>query len=318
MKKTNTPIFKKISIIGGAGGVGSTLAFYLGLKDLAAQINLIDVRVNVLATHIIDLRECFSQECSTNVTTGDWGSLADSQVVLMTASRAAGPVTSRDEYLEKNLAIVAEAAKAIKENAPEAMVIVATAPTDVFTLVFQDIWAGDRHRLLGFCRNDSQRFRWALGQVLKVDPRRLDGLVIGEHGQKQVPIYSTVTLDENRYPLTINQKNQTQKILDDWYGHWQAQNSGRTTTWTSATSLYRTLRSLAGQSSETLMGSVVLEGEYGLSGVALGLPLKPGPLGWSEVVELSLTMDEKRLLALSAENVKRIHKSALALQAKNP
>ena len=83
---------KKIAIIGGAGGVGSTLAFYLGLKDVAAQIALIDVQANLLETHLIDLRECFSEECLTKIDAGGVELLKGADLIVMAASKAGGPV----------------------------------------------------------------------------------------------------------------------------------------------------------------------------------------------------------------------------------
>jgi malate/lactate dehydrogenase len=316
------PFFNKLTIIGGAGGVGSTMAFYLGLKDISAQIALIDVRENILQTHLIDLRECFSQECQTEIQAGGLNLLAGSEVVIMTAALSGESVASRDDYLEKNLKLVVDAAWAIKNHCPQAIVIVTTAPTDVFTLVFHDVLQGDRHQILGFCRNDSQRFRWALGQVLNVNPQRLEGLVIGEHGQGQEPIFSTVTIDQRPASLTTSQKKQTRALLNDWYRHWQDQKSGRTTTWTSATSMYRTLLALVGQSTEPFMGSVILAGEYGLTDVALGLPLiaasqtwpknGQGP-AWESVARLELTLEEEKGLRLSAQNVQRLHQKARQL-----
>ncbi|MDR0549991.1 MAG: hypothetical protein LBI10_11370 [Deltaproteobacteria bacterium] len=308
------PLFKKIAILGGAGGVGSTMAFYLGLKNVAAQIALIDVKTNILETHLIDLRECFSEECATEILAGDYGLLTGADLVIMAASQPnADPVASRNDYLSHNLPLVIAAAEAVRDHCPEALVIVTTAPTDVFTLVFQDVLGRDRHKILGFCRNDSQRFRYALSQVLKVDPKRVKGLVLGEHGRTQVPAFSTVTIDQEKVLLSADQKTRVLESLTNWYLHWQAQKSGRTTTWTSATSIHKTLLALAGKIDEPPLGSVVLEGEFGLSDVALGLALTPGTKGWKSVVELDLTVLELRALRASAESVKSLY-----AQAANP
>ncbi|MDR2142658.1 MAG: hypothetical protein LBR11_12915 [Deltaproteobacteria bacterium] len=304
------PLPQKITILGGAGGVGSTMAFYLGLKEIASEIALSDIRPNVLETHLIDLRECLSQESSTTITAGSQEILAGSNLVILAAARQESPVSSRNDYLDNNLALVIQSAQAVKDHCPEATVIVTTAPTDVFTLVFHDILGGDRRRLLGFCNNDSIRFRYALGQVLGVDPKRLTGLVLGEHGQAQLPVFSSVTLDQEPLLLTSAQKARVLSHLSRWYAHWQAQNSGRTTTWTSATSMARMILSLYGQSEETLMGSVVLDGEYGLAGVALGLALIPDPAGqgaWAGTREINLSFEDRNALGRSAQSVRELY-----------
>jgi malate/lactate dehydrogenase len=307
------PSFKKIAIVGGAGGVGSTLAFYLGLKDIAAQIALIDVRANVLETLLIDLRECFSEECATEIVAGGPELLAGADLAIMAAAQAGGPVNSRGDYLERNLEIVVKTAKAVKAHCPQALCVVATAPTDVFTMVFHDILAGDRHRLLGFCRNDSLRFRLALAKALKIDPKRVSGTVLGEHGHSQVPVFSNVTVDGERVLLNTERKAQVQADLTGWYAHWQAQNSGRTTSFTSAISLYKTLLALRGETKEIPIGSVILDGEYGLKDVALGVPLAPGPAGWGEAKELPLSLEEIRALRRSGKTVRALYEEARAL-----
>jgi L-lactate dehydrogenase/malate dehydrogenase len=303
----------KIAIIGGAGGVGSTMAFYLGLKDVAPEIAIIDVRANVLETHLVDLRECFGEECSTKISAGDMSLLAGSDLVIMAAATPELPVASRNDYLAQNLKLSIDAALAIKERCPHAATIVATAPTDVFVMVFNDFLSGDRRNILGFCRNDSQRFRWALSKVLKIDQKRIGGLVLGEHGASQAPLFSSVTVDGEFRLLKTEQKKMVIGLLNDWYGHWQAQKSGRATTWLSATSMCRTIQSMYGQSDETLMGSAILRGEYGLDGVALGTPLIPGPLGWSKIKEIPLSLEESIALRRSAESVKSLYEDAKAL-----
>ncbi|MDR1870492.1 MAG: hypothetical protein LBS60_00965 [Deltaproteobacteria bacterium] len=308
-------LFKKIAIIGGAGGLGSTMAFYLGLKEVAAQIALIDVRTNVLETHLVDLKEGLSQDSTTVFVGGDYRLLVGAELVIMAAAssfEAERPVSSRSDYLKKNLEIVVKSARAVRDRAPKALVILATAPTDVLTMVFHDFFEGDRHQLIGFCQNDSQRFRYALGEVLKTDPRTLTGQVLGEHGQTQVPIFSTVTKNQEKLLLTAAQKSAVASYLSDWYAHWQDQNSGRTTTWTSAVCLLRLLLALRGEVKDTPMGSVILDGEYGLTGVALGTPITPGPLGWSQVVETPLDINELKGLERSAQYIRALYAEARA------
>ncbi|UQZ90872.1 hypothetical protein C4J81_17310 [Deltaproteobacteria bacterium Smac51] len=295
---------KKLGIIGAAGGLGSTMAFYLGLKDIFEEIALFDIKDNVLQTHVIDLTECFSAECATRVTWGGWEVLTGCDLVIMAASLAGHRVKSRNEYLEANLKIVLEAAGNIKKYCPGTTLVSVTAPVDVYAYVFSRE-LGDKHRVMGFCRNDSQRFRWAVSQVTGLDGRRIGGLVLGEHGETQVPVFSTVTVDGREAGLSEVQKSEITRILRDWYPRWQSLDSGRTTTWTSATSMLAMLASLAGGCQDgPTMGSVVLEGEYGLSAVSLGVPIIADEKGWKEVVEIELTGQEQEALGRSAEHVK--------------
>jgi malate/lactate dehydrogenase len=140
---------------------------------------------------------------------------------------------------------------------------------------------------------------------MRVDAVRLGGLVLGEHGDTQVPIWSSVTLDGHPFKIVPKIKEKVTKTLDDWYPHWQAQNSGRTTTWTSAVSMLRMLETVKNREGLTI-GSVPLSGEYGLADVALGVPLEVDSDGLFQVRELDLDKDEKRLLKISSRKVKEL------------
>ncbi|MDR2301974.1 MAG: hypothetical protein LBF38_08055 [Deltaproteobacteria bacterium] len=338
-------MIKKISIIGGAGGVGSTLAFFLGLKNRFERVCLIGNRRNVLETHLIDLRECFGEETDTTVSGGGYEELNDADLVIMAGAVTGDKVTSRDDYLKANLNLVKEAAREIKNRAPKAAVISCTSPVDAYVMVFLRETGWDRHGLLGFCRNDSLRFRHMAAKVLNLNPGLISGNVLGEHGATQVPLFSTLRYKGEPLSVTADQKAQISHLLNTWYGYWQAQNSKRTTTWTSATSLWKNLEALflspkephlspdwpwpapqaqaprdaacaqapvsadAGTQWSVTMGSVLLRGEYGLSDVALGVPITPGPLGWGQVIELDLWPEEWEALKKSAEKVKSLYES---------
>jgi|GEM_PF-746970 len=358
----------KLGIVGGAGGLGSTMAFYLGLQGFFEEISLADVKANVLGTHLVDLTECFSEETRTRISGGGWEALAGCGLVIMAASATRAKVESRNEYLAANIKLVRETAARLKEFCPEATVITATAPVDVFNMVLQAETGWDRHRFLGFNRNDSQRFRWAVSEVMQIDGRRVGGLVLGEHGETQVPIFSTVTIDGRPAELSGSRKLAVEKILGEWYSRWQALDSGRTTTWTSATSISHMIKSMLAGSAEapgraprpkletegtdgsttidrlppidprrrnappkfpggsdwlpelraenlsahtvadTTVASVLVNGEYGLSEVSLGLPVQVAPEGWRRVMDIPLTDRERQDLAASAERIRELYR----------
>lgn len=317
------------------------MAFLLGLKDRFERIALVGNRPNVLETHLIDLRECFGEETSTVISGGGYDELDGADLVIMTGAIARQRVASRDEYLLANLEVVIRVAREIKSRAPKATLINCTSPVDAYVMVFLRELGWDRRRVLGFCRNDSQRFRHMAGKVLGLNPANLGGLSIGEHGQTQVPLFSTLTHNGRPLVLSSEQKVRVLSLLKNWYSHWQFQNSQRTTTWTSATSMWRTLTALGlvpaksgGESGdsganppfglasaaapgkapgpfdrpgEPAIGSVALEGEYGLSGVALGLPIEGGPMGWARIIEMDLWPGELAALQKSAEKVKSLY-----------
>jgi malate/lactate dehydrogenase len=261
-----------------------------------------------LNTHEIDLRECFVSETPTKIHKGEWADAKGSDFIIMSAAKTGAQVQSRNDYLFANLDMIRDTAKNIKNYAPEALLVSITAPVDAFVMVFLDELKCDRHKVMGFCINDSQRFKWALGQALDIDPQRTFGLVLGEHGESQVPVFSSVTVDNVSYKLKPPELEVAEKYLRNWYPVWQSQNSKRTTTWSSATGMLHTIYNLAGLPSPMpLMGSVLLEGEYGLHGVALGVPLNPGDKKWESVKEIPLTPEEKKELHESGDLVKEVY-----------
>jgi malate/lactate dehydrogenase len=316
----------KLAIVGGSGGLGSTMGFFLGLKGYFDHISLVGSRLNTLETHLIDLRECFGEETTTTISGGGIEELDQADLIIMTAAITREKVSSRDEYLKANLDVVRHVARAIKERAPKATIITCTAPVDAYVMVFLRELGWDRHRLLGFSRNDSQRFRHMVSKVTGLKQSLMGGMAIGEHGKTLVPLFSSLTYEGR--PLTIKdkQKSQVNALLNNWYRHWQAQNSQRTTTWTSATGVWRTIQALNlcprdpkdqqkqpmeafARPDDNAMGSVSLQGEYGLSDVALGLPITPGPQGWGSVIELDLWPEELDGLRKSSEKVKKLYQS---------
>lgn len=298
---------KKLGIIGGAGGLGSTMAFHIGTLNIFETIVLVDIKENVVKSHEMDMDQALCELGQTKVKAGSWPDLAGCDLVLMTAAVPAAKVKSRNEFLQVNLGIVKAAAEEIKKYCPEAMVMTGTNPVDVYNSVFHKILGGDRRRFIGFCRNDSLRLRWAAAKVLGADIRDVEGYVVAEHGETQVPLYSSLKLKGGRVSLSADQIAEVDQTIKNWFNDFQALDSGRTSTWTSAVSIGFVIKNLAsGGQFGPMTGSVILEGEYGQSGVSLGVPLIFGPDGWEGILELNLSQEEKHAFAASAEHVRNL------------
>ncbi len=304
---------KKLAIIGAAGGIGSSMAFHLGLSGLFDEMLLLDRKDNVLQSHIIDLRECFSQTGGPKVYGGSPLDLAGTDLVIITAAAPPFKVKSRSDYLAASLGIIEEVACQLKEFCPGAIIINASAPVDVFTKILHKIIGVERQKIMGFSLNDSWRFAWAVADTLKVDGRRVRALVLGEHGETQVPLYSQLLLDGQPLKLQAQEKERVENLLKEWYPTWQALDPGRTTTWMSAASMLNLVKNiLTPQANRQLLpSSIILEGEYGFHDVALALPLLYNSSGWSQIIELDLDDDEKNKLKISAEKIYELGQSYL-------
>lgn len=235
----------KVAFIGGAGTVGSAAAFRVATLNIASEIVLIDARPNVAMSHVLDLEQAVSEISSTRFVGGGWADLVGCDIVVLSASLPERNVASRDEYLAGNLAIVREAAQHLT-LCPEAAVIVATNPVDVFTYVLSRLLGGSASRFVGYSYNDTLRFRWALARMLHVSVAEVDALVLGEHGETQVPLFDRVTVNGAPVHLTEQQRREVESATGTWFSTYQSLGAGRTSGWTSAMGIARLVAALAG------------------------------------------------------------------------
>lgn len=293
-----------LAVIGGAGLLGSTTAFYAGTQNLFQEIKLIDVNLNLAASHAMDLSQALPPLSNTKVSVGDYGDLSGCQVILFAASKPERVVSSRSEYLRENLAIVDNACNQIKAHSKDAVVVTATNPADVFNYLMWERLGCDRSRVLGFCANDSLRFLLAVSEVTGIPFHKLDGCCIGEHVDDLIYLFSTLRVDGAPLVLTETQQQAVLEIPNAWLPAYQALQCSRTAGWTSSVMLTRILRAIAMDRGEIIPCSTVLDGELGLSGVSVGLPVRVGAAGVTELCPPELTPAEQVRLEKIARHLK--------------
>lgn len=301
----------RLCIIGGGGTVGSAAAFRVAALGIAREIVLLDARENMARSHAMDLGQAAGALEGTAVRAGGWDDLAGADIVILSAGLPERSVSSRDEYLAGNLTIVREAAGHLAARCPDAVVIVATNPIDVFTAALARLTSMDERRFVGYSWNDTLRLRWAVARVLGVPAAEVDALVIGEHGDMQVPLLDRISVRGEPVVLTPEQGREAESSVRNWFSTYQALNSGRTSGWTSAVGLAAVVGAVAGRGPDVIPGSAVLRGEYGVSGVSLGVPLRLGPRGVEEVVELPLTPAQAEAFRAAARKVGRLLEDVL-------
>jgi malate dehydrogenase len=318
----------KVAFIGGAGTVGSSAAFRLATLDIASEIVLIDARPNLAMSHVMDLEQAVAEISGSRIVGGEWADVAGCDIVVLSASLPERNVASRDEYLAGNLDIVRKAAEHLAA-CPEAVVVVATNPIDVFTYVLAELAGGAPSRFLGYSYNDTLRFRWALARTLGAAMADVDALVLGEHGDMQVPLFDLVSIKGEPAGLTERQRREVETATRTWFSTYQGLNAGRTSGWTSAMGIARLVAAMVGASEAdvaiagdpappggvggSLPCSAILQGEYGLSGVSLGVPVVLGPGGVRQIVELPLTRVERSQLHAAADKVRGLIDRASSL-----
>jgi len=275
----------KIVLLGGAGEVGSTAAFSLLAGTEGFDIVLVDPRDNVAVSHVMDLEQVIQLGGSGSIRRGDAQEIVDAEVVVMTASVPLRPNDSRSVFLGDNAATLSEAAEILKGigSSWHGMVIVVTNPVDALCTWLLKQCKMERGRLIGYVLNDSLRFQKGVSLALNVQVESVGAWSIGEHGAHCVPLFSRVTVADEPVVLTLEQRNKAEDFLRTWYVRHVALNAGRTTNWTSGLGLARMVRAIANPTEEIWPASVVLDGEYGISGVSVGVPVRLGRHGVEHV-----------------------------------
>ena len=236
----------KITIIGAAGCVGSSAAFYLAAQRLADEIVMIGGRKqNALKQHAMDLSTAVSAR-DVVVRAGTFQDMPGSDIVINAAGVAArGVLNSRMEMLPQNIPIIRDISFHIKKHCPEAIVITASNPVDPLNYATYLSSDSDRRKFLGYSINDSFRFREMVARAVGARVSQVEGMVIGEHGSTQVLLFSTVKV--NGTPLSLSQevKEDIRAEVPNILKRYEELQSGRTAGWTCAIGLADIVRAIA-------------------------------------------------------------------------
>lgn len=289
-----------MTLVGGAGGVGASAAFNLLLRG-AHELVVVDRIPAQVESHVMDLAEVLEQRPGGSVRAGDLDDLRDADVVVVLAAAPLTVNTSRLSYLAVNAHILDELAGLLS---PRSVTVVVTNPVDPLVQRLHERTGLPRTRVLGYVLNDSLRFRTGLARALGVRPGSVDAWVIGEHGDSGVPLLDRVRVDDALVQPTNEQAAAAVDYLRTWYTRHVALDSGRSSTWTSGLGVARMVAAIAGDTGELWPASLVLDGEYGITGTAVGVPVTLGRDGALEVHEWELAPEDLAALHASAEVVR--------------
>ncbi len=300
---------KRITVV-GSGNVGTTTAQLIAEKNLA-DVVLIDIIEGIPQGKALDILEaCPLWESASNVVgTNDYQDTAGSDIVVITAGLARKPGMSRDDLLAANAKIVNEVALSVAKASPNAVIIVVSNPMDAMAQVALTATGFPSHRVIGMGGVlDTARMRSFIAMETKAHPKDVKALVMGGHGDLMVPVSSLTTV-EGKSIKDVLPADKVDQIID------RTKNGGAeivsylktgSAYYAPAASTVEMIENILGTKNETLPCSVSLNGQYGINGVYVGVPVKLGPEGLKEVIELELTEDEKSALHKSAASVQEL------------
>jgi malate dehydrogenase len=297
----------KVTVV-GAGNVGATTAQRIVEADLA-DVVMVDVAGDLAAGKALDMMESAPiLGWNARLEGGsDYAPTAGSQVCVITAGLARKPGMSRDDLLAKNTDILREVVSELVRYSPDTILIVVTNPLDAMCEVARRVSGFPRERVFGMAGVlDAGRMRWFIADALKVSVEDVDAFVLGGHGDTMVPLprYATV----NGIPLpqllaaeqieAINQRTRNGGAeIVNYYKQGSAY-------YAPSAAAFEMVAAVLQDKKKILPCAVLLQGEYGLSGLFVGVPAKLGRRGVEQVIELELTADEKAELEKSAAAVR--------------
>ncbi|WP_018479825.1 malate dehydrogenase [Pontibacter roseus] len=300
----------KVTVV-GAGNVGATCADVLAYREIANEVVLVDIKEGFAEGKALDIWQKAPinlYDTRTVGVTNDYTRTADSDVVVITSGLPRKPGMTRDDLISTNAGIVQSVTENIVKHSPNAIIIVVSNPLDVMTYAAHITSKLPRTRVMGMAGIlDTARYRAFLAEALNVSPKDIQAVLMGGHGDTMVPLprYTTV----GGIPVTELIDEETLNAIVD-----RTKNGGGELVKLMGTSAWYAPGSAAAQMVEAIVRDqrrvfpvcVKLEGEYGIDGVYLGVPVILGKNGIEKIIELQLNDDEKQLLETSRGHVKEV------------
>jgi len=300
----------KVTVV-GAGNVGATCADVLAYREVANEVVLLDIREGFAEGKALDIWQKSPinlYDTRTVGVTNDYSRTANSDIVVITSGLPRKPGMTRDDLISTNAGIVQSVTQNIVQHSPKAIIIVVSNPLDVMTYAAHITSKMPRTKVMGMAGIlDTARYRAFLAEALNVSPKDIQAVLLGGHGDTMVPLprYTTV----GGIPVTELIDETTLNAIIE-----RTKNGGGELVKLMGTSAWYAPGSAAAQMVEAIARDqkrifpvcIKLEGEYGINGTYLGVPVILGKGGVEKVIELKLNDDEMELLRLSDKHVKEV------------
>ncbi|MEM3715660.1 MAG: malate dehydrogenase [Candidatus Bathyarchaeia archaeon] len=294
----------KVSII-GVGNLGSCIAYELANRGLVDEIVLIDVIRDLAEGNAADIGQAIAFRNNTKVYAGDYSDADDSQIIVVSAGKPRTPeMKSRLELLEANKKIISDIAKNIGKVRGKPIVITLTNPVDVMNYLLWKYTGFPKERVIGSAGMlDSARFRYILSRRYNVPVLDVEAYVIGEHGEEQVPVFSKVMIKNRRVELAEYEKSGIREELRQ--SALMVILKKGATVYAPANNTVNIIEAILRDERKTYICSAILNGEYGLTGVSIGVPVILGRGGVEKIVEWDLDEYERKIFYSGADSIRR-------------
>lgn len=300
----------KVTVV-GAGAVGASCAEYIAIKNFASEVVILDIKEGYAEGKAMDLMQCASLNgFDTKIvgSTNDYSKTANSDICVITSGIPRKPGMTREELIGINAGIVKTVSASLVEHSPNTIIIVVSNPMDTMTYLVHKTTDLPKHRIIGMGGAlDSARFKYRLAEALDAPISDIDGMVIGGHSDKgMVPLTSHATRNSINVSEFISEERLNQVKEDTKVGGATLTKLLGTSAWYApGAAVSGLVQAIACDQKKMFPCSTLLDGEYGLSDLCIGVPVILGRNGIEKIVDVPLSDAEKAHMAESAEGVKK-------------
>jgi malate dehydrogenase len=293
----------------GSGFVGATTAMRVAQKGFADEVVMVDIVEGLPQGLALDMNQSSPIEGFEPVVRGtnDYGDTAGSDVVVITAGLPRQPGMSRMDLLEKNAGIMRTVAEQVRSTSPEAIVIVVSNPLDEMTFLAAQVTEFPKERVMGMAGTlDSARLRYFIAEELGVSPSGVDAMTLGSHGEAMVPLPGQATVDGKPLKVLVDEATlerlyqRTRDAGAEIVGYLKKGSAY----YAPSAAVAEMVNAIVGDSKSVLPVCAWVSGQYGISDVYVGVPVRLGRSGVEEVVELDLSESELAALREAAEGIR--------------
>ena len=300
----------KITVV-GAGAVGASCAEYIAIKNFASEVVILDIKEGFAEGKAMDLMQCASLNgFDTKITgsTNDYSKTANSDICVITSGIPRKPGMTREELIGINAGIVKSVSSSLIEHSPNTIIIVVSNPMDTMTYLVHKTTGLPKNRIIGMGGAlDSARFKYRLAEALDAPISDVDGMVIGGHSDTgMVPLISHATRNSVKVSEFLSEERLEQVKEDTKVGGATLTKLLGTSAWYApGAAVSGLVQAIACDQKKMYPCSALLDGEYGLSDLCIGVPVILGRNGIESIVEIELSDAEKAHMAQSAEGVQK-------------
>ncbi|WP_353779770.1 malate dehydrogenase [Winogradskyella sp. 3972H.M.0a.05] len=300
----------KVTVV-GAGAVGASCAEYIAIKNFASEVVLLDIKEGYAEGKAMDLMQTASLNgFDTKITgsTSDYSKTANSDICVITSGIPRKPGMTREELIGINAGIVKSVSSSLIEHSPNTIIIVVSNPMDTMTYLVHKTTGLPKHRIIGMGGAlDSARFKYRLAEALSAPISDVDGMVIGGHSDKgMVPLTRLATRNSVPVSAFISDERLNQVKEDTKVGGATLTKLLGTSAWYApGAAVSGLVQAIACDQKKIFPCSALLDGEYGLSDLCIGVPVVLGRGGIEKIVEIELNDAEQAHMAESAAGVQK-------------